>query len=73
MNATPSVMQRTERFELRFASLFNDGRGLAFPCDNCGCVDIDALPDRARNNYLVARTLVGRDFTTPKLQQIFQQ
>ena len=57
-------------FELRFQSLFNEGRGLAFPCDDAGDVDIDSLPDRARNNYLFARTLIGREFATPKLQAI---
>jgi hypothetical protein len=57
-------------FELRFHSLFNEGRGLAFPCDDVGKVDIDNLPDRARNNYLFARTLIGREFATPRLQAV---
>lgn len=71
MSTTASVARRSERFELRFQSLFNEGRGLVFPCDNRGRVDVDILPDRARNNYLVARMLVGREFATPKLQPIF--
>lgn len=52
-------------FEIRFNSLFAPGRGLAFPCDACGKVDLDALPARARNNYLFARAMVGKDFCAP--------
>jgi hypothetical protein len=52
-------------FELRFASLFSEGRGLSFPCDERGCVDIDRLSARARLNYLYARTCIGREFFTP--------
>lgn len=52
-------------FELRFESLFNAGRALAFPCDEHGQVQIDALSERARTNYLYARAVVGREFATP--------
>ena len=62
MNATNAP------FELRFQSLFDGGRGLAFPCDASGQVDMDALSERARNNYFCARTLIGRDFSVPTLQ-----
>lgn len=55
-------------FELRFASLFHEGRGLAFPCDAAGQVDLDALSERARLNYFAARTLVGRDFAAPAVR-----
>jgi hypothetical protein len=55
-------------FELRFQSLFNDGRALAFPCDATGHVALDALSERARNNYFYARTVVGRDFATPAVR-----
>lgn len=54
-------------FELRFQSLFDEGRGLAFPCDADGRVDLDALSHRARTNYLYARTLIGRDFAVPAI------
>jgi hypothetical protein len=53
------------RYELRFESLFHPGRALAFPCDETGCVVLDALSDRARRNYLYARAVVGREFATP--------
>ena len=65
MNTTSHTPSESGRFELRFQSLFNDGRGYAFPCDAEGHVDIDALSDSLRNNYLFARTLIGRDFSVP--------
>jgi len=55
-------------FELRFRSLFNDGRALAFPCDAAGHVALDALSERARSNYFYARTVIGRDFAFPAVQ-----
>ena len=54
-------------FELRFQSLFNAGRSLAFPCDRNGAVDLDALSERARNNFFYAKSLVGRDFAVPEV------
>lgn len=54
-----------DAFELRFRSLFSEGRALAFPCDEQGHVDIDGLSERARLNYLYARTVVGREFALP--------
>lgn len=54
-------------YELRFVSLFNEGRGLAFPCDAQGHVDIDSLSRPLRLNYLFARTLIGREFAMPAL------
>ena len=52
-------------FEIRFASLFEPGRALSFPCDACGHVDIDALPAGVKNNYFFARAMVGKDFAAP--------
>jgi hypothetical protein len=54
-------------FELRFQSLFVPGRALAFPCDERGQVAIDGLTERARDNYLYARAVVGREFATPQV------
>ena len=68
MNSTATSTDRSTRFELRFQSLFDEGRGLAFPCDATGQVDIDALSERARSNYFSARTLIGRDFSMPTLR-----
>lgn len=62
---TPSCNITGNGFELRFESLFQQGRALAFPCDERGRVELDALSDRARRNYLYARAVVGREFATP--------
>jgi hypothetical protein len=55
------------RFELRFQSLFQEGRALAFPCDARGAVDLDALSARSRINYLYARATIGRDYALPRV------
>jgi hypothetical protein len=68
MNANPSSNQTSASFELRFTSLFDEGRGLSFPCDASGQVDIDSLSTRARLNYFYARTVIGREFFTPAVQ-----
>ena len=67
MNIAANPVHRCATFELRFQSLFNEGRGLAFPCDAQGRVDMDRLTERARINYLGARTLIGREFAMPML------
>src|SRR5205809_4501536 len=54
LNMNPSMTE----FQLRFQSLFDPGRGYAFPCDEQGHVDLDALSEKARNNYLYARAMI---------------
>lgn len=51
--------------QIRYQSLANAGRGLCFPCDAMGHVPLDELNARARENYLYARAVVGRDFAFP--------
>jgi hypothetical protein len=68
MDTATMPLGRHFAFELRFQSLFNEGRALTFPCDAEGHVDMDALSTRARDNYLYARTVVGREFATPAVQ-----
>lgn len=58
-------------YQLRFESLFQQGRALAFPCDDHGRVVMDTLSDRARHNYLYARAVVGREFATPMVVPTF--
>ena len=58
----------SHRYELRFRSLVQEGRGLAFPCDAAGHVHLDALSERARLDYLYARTVIGREFAAPAVQ-----
>jgi hypothetical protein len=66
----PSTAPTPAAFELRFTSLFNEGRGLSFPCDASGTVDLDALSEPARNNYLFARAVVGREFRFPAVRPL---
>lgn len=65
MSPAPNVIYRPGQCELRFQSLYDAGRYYAFPCDAAGNVDMDALSDRARTNYLYARTAIGREFSHP--------
>ena len=58
----------TALFEIRYQSLFSEGRALIFPCDEQGRVHLDALTDRARENYLYARAVVGREFAFPAIR-----
>lgn len=64
MNSRPMSLMDDD-YELRFESLFQTGRALAFPCDQHGGVTLDALSDKARQNYLFARAVVGRDYASP--------
>lgn len=52
-------------YELRFDSLFHEGRGFCFPCDAQGQVDLDELTERARNNYFFAHSTIGREVGVP--------
>ena len=54
MNASMTNQPQGLDYELRFQSLFNEGRGYAFPCDAAGHVDMDSL----------SATRTGRRWTT---------
>lgn len=56
-------------YELRFDSLFVEGRGLAFPCNAAGLVDLDGLSERARRNYFYARAVIGREYGMPAVRR----
>lgn len=66
MNTTPRSPSGSSH-QIRFQSLHHEGRAMAFPCDAQGRVELDALTERARNNYLFARAVVGRDFAHPAI------
>jgi hypothetical protein len=65
-----NAQQRLTASPLRlcFRSLFDNGRGFAFPCDGNGQVDLDGLSDSARNNYFYARAMVGRELALPAVE-----
>ncbi|MGZ5845980.1 MAG: hypothetical protein ACXWJJ_00775 [Ramlibacter sp.] len=54
-------------FTLLFRPLFHAGRGFAFPCDPQGHVDLNAMSERARNNYFYARAMMGRELAFPSV------
>ena len=60
-------MNRTH--EIRFQSLFNEGRALSFPCDEEGNVHMDEMSERARENYFYARAVVGREYAYPMVRR----
>lgn len=62
-----TLNQSAAAFELRFQSLFQLGRALAFPCDREGHVDLDRFSERVRNNYLFARAMIGREYAWPQV------
>ncbi len=65
--ATKFADSQSLRFEIRFLSLFKEGRGFSFPCNADGAVNMDELSERARSNYLFARAMVGREYATPSI------
>jgi hypothetical protein len=73
MNATMTLPAASESrrvgYVLRFQSLFDEGRAYAFPCDEQGHVDLDALSEKARNNYLYARAVIGREVAMPAVER----
>ena len=52
-------------YELRYLPIRGNGTGYVFPCDCEGHVDLDELSERARNDYLFARAVVGRELELP--------
>ena len=66
--ATPPQAEPAS-FILMFRSLFHSGRGFAFACDLDGFVDMDRMSERARNNYLYARAMIGRELAFPSVHR----
>ena len=67
--STSSSLQTPTAFEIRFQSLIREGRAMVFPCDSCGVVDLDAMSEKSRTNYLFARGMVGREYAMPLIQE----
>ncbi|KAB2869925.1 MAG: hypothetical protein IT503_08145 [Burkholderiaceae bacterium] len=68
MAQTASLPFKPE-FEVHFRSLLRRGIELIFPCDREGRVNLDALSDRARVDYLFARAMVGREYAGPAVRR----
>ena len=60
---------RAPALVLSFPSI-HSGKRLEFPCDDKGIVLLDSLTERARNNYFYARAMLGREFLSPRVQQV---
>jgi hypothetical protein len=65
MSTACPQLQADAGFQLHFRSLARVGRGVAFPCDARGHVDMDALSRSSLLNYLYARAVVGCEFSRP--------
>jgi hypothetical protein len=61
---------QSTQYQLCFRSLFQRGRGYAFPCGPQGQVDMDHLTERARDNYLFARAMIGREVFCPEVEAV---
>ena len=66
--STDNASFQSPVFERCFRSLFREGWRVAFPCDAQGRVNMDALSDRARDSYLYARVVIGREFAWPSVE-----
>jgi hypothetical protein len=67
--AQTAAIPDAPEFEVHFRALFRQGFELVFPCDIDGHVDLDALSDRAKKNYLFARATVGHEYSMPELRR----
>jgi hypothetical protein len=57
-----------EQYQLLYQPLSAGGASYVFPCDAHGEVDLDRLSERARNDYLFARAVVGRELAPPAIR-----
>lgn len=59
---------RSVRYQLRFRPMRGQQSALAFPCNDRGCVDMDALGDAMLREYLYARAVVGMEYHAPRVE-----
>jgi hypothetical protein len=64
---TDPTLSGAHGYELHFHRLAAGGVAYVFRCDAEGKVDLDALSERARDNYLFARAMVGAELVRPKV------
>jgi hypothetical protein len=69
MPATASVSS-TCHFQICFRGVMLPGRSAAFPCDDCGNVDMDQLSEACRRDYLFARIMTRWDRPIPEVVQL---
>jgi hypothetical protein len=66
----PSTDLDQARYELRYRALSPHACSYAFPSDASGHVHLDLLSERARENYLCARAMVGYDLLRPRVPTV---
>jgi len=62
------IAQAPECYELCFNALSDQRCTFRFPCDEAGHVDLDALSERSRREYLYARALIGSVLSRPAIR-----
>jgi hypothetical protein len=67
-SSAPLAREPAHRFELCFHALDDQHCAFTFPCDAAGRVDLDALSDQARRDYLYARALIGSLLARPAVR-----
>jgi len=65
-----SLFARSCAYRIRFQSVQDERVSLEFPCDAEGHVELDALDEHARADYLFARAVVGGEFRRPAVVAI---
>jgi hypothetical protein len=68
MDTLAAIAPSTAAYELRFQSLFHNGRAFSFPCDAGGSVQWQAMSERARSSFVLARDGVGVEFAQPAVR-----
>ena len=69
MSHAQTQQPSSDRYQLRFRSIYRPGRGYTFPCDAAGRVDMDALSDSERDSYLYARAIIGQELSFPAVHR----
>lgn len=59
-----------DHYELSYLTRIGGDGGYSFGCDAQGTVDMNAMTERARNNYLYARAVVGIELQRPTILKI---
>jgi hypothetical protein len=68
LDTASAPLETAQRYELCFHALEDQRCAFAFPCDAFGRVDLDALSDQARHDYLYARAMIGRILARPAVR-----
>jgi hypothetical protein len=71
MFASAITRVRETPYELRFNKRIDNECVYKFVCDVKGHVDMNALTDRALNNYLFARAVSGNQLLAPVVTKVY--